>query len=50
MLQTLKGLNKIEKSIPKIGIERVAKVFSKNKSFNLKSNKLTCSDGSQTMR
>ncbi len=50
MLQTLKGINKIEKSIPKINTERIAKVFQKNKSLNLRANKLKISDGSQTMR
>lgn len=50
MLQTLKGIKEIEKSIPKINNERILKVFEKNKSLNLKANKLKISDGSQTMR
>lgn len=50
MLQTLKGIKEIEKSIPKINSERISKVFEKNKSLNLKANKLKIFDGSQTMR
>ena len=50
MLQTLKGIKKIERSIPKISTERIAKVFKKNKNLSLRSNKLKLSDGSQTMR